>query len=448
MLKIAIIGRPNVGKSTLFNRLCGKRSAIVHDLPGVTRDRKESKGNIGPLEFKIIDTAGLEQAGEADLATRMFNQTEVASNEADIILFLVDGRAGILPDDRFFAKWLRKKSKQVILVVNKSEGKNATSGISDAYSLGFDELVAISAEHGDGISDLYYALEKHDNNLKKEQEDVSTDKPLRIAIVGRPNAGKSTLINQFLGEERLLTGPEAGITRDSIEIDYRYKDRAIKLVDTAGMRRRIYVREDLEKLSFAGSRNAIKYAEIVVLVLDALAPFESQDIKIASEIIEEGRGIVIAFNKWDLVENKEEYHNYLRTQLDIILPSIKGVELIQISALTGQNIFKLLDAAFRADLVWNQKVNTAKLNDWLHNALEHHNLPLASNGRRIKVKYITQSKTRPPTFIIFSNYPAQITESYKKYLINSLRQYFKFPGTPIRIQFKKTANPYEDTDSK
>ena len=467
-LKIALIGRPNVGKSTLFNRLVGKRLALVDDTPGVTRDRRAGDGKIADLRFQVIDTAGLEEAHEESLEGRMREQTELAIEEADLCLFLVDARAGITPTDKSFATLLRRSGTPFILVANKAEGKQGDAGYYDAFSLGFGEPLPISAEHGEGVYDLYQAIielvgeekafgdesetsseeavtdvELYDDEDEDDIEEfeIDPDRPLRIAVVGRPNAGKSTLINHFLGEERLLTGPEAGITRDSISVDLNYDGKALKLFDTAGMRRRARVNEKLEKLSVADGLRAIKFAEVVVLVLDATIPFEKQDLHIADLIEREGRSLVIAFNKWDLIENRQEALADLREKTERLLPQVRGVRAVPISGLAGSGLDKLMDAIFYSYKVWNRRIATSRLNEWLDYQVYHHPPPAVS-GRRIRLKFMTQVKTRPPTFMANCSNPDGLPTAYSRYLINGLRGDFELYGTPIRLNLRKSNNPY------
>lgn len=435
---LAIVGRPNVGKSTLYNRLTGKRHALVDDMPGVTRDRRYGEANLGGLEFRIIDTAGLDDAKEGTLAARMTDQTRQAIREADVAMMIVDGRSGITPTDKYFAAEIRKLKKPVLLVVNKAEGNRASTAIGDAFSLGLGEPVAISAEHGEGLVELYEALVKFD----KDEKEVATDEeiPLQLAIVGRPNVGKSTLINKILGEERVLTGPEAGITRDAIMVEHFYKGKKLKLVDTAGMRRKSNVVNKVEKLAVADSLMAVQYAHVVVVVIDATMPLEKQDNTIAALIEQEGRAMVLAVNKWDLVEEKEKYLKAIEERLSHVLPQVKGIPVVTISAEKGLNIGKLLDTCFKAYAVWNKTFTTGELNRWLEGALLQYTPPLVK-GRRIKIRYMTQKSARPPSFILFSN-TSDIPDHYTRYLLNSLRETFNLPGVPVRLKFKKGDNPY------
>ncbi|MEQ1704865.1 MAG: ribosome biogenesis GTPase Der [Rickettsiales bacterium] len=448
---VVIAGRPNVGKSTLFNRLTGKQHALVDDMPGVTRDRREGDASLGGMEFTIIDTAGLEDAPEGSLAARMTAQTERAIEEADVALLVVDGRVGITPIDKHFALLLRKKKTKVILVVNKAEGGKASSAISDAYSLGFGEAVAISAAHGEGLSDLYDALADASKELRVLSSELSEEEhsllsthnsTLQITIVGRPNVGKSTLVNKILGEDRVLTGPEAGITRDAIAVDFEFDGKPIKLVDTAGMRRKSNVIAKVEKLAVADTLRAVQYAHVVILVIDAQAPMEKQENTIASLVEQEGRAMVLAINKWDTVDNKPAYLKAINEILETTLPQLKGVAVVPISAETGFQIPKLLKTCFQLYALWNKEIGTGALNRWLESALEIHAPPLVKS-RRIKIRYMTQKCARPPSFILFSN-TSDVPDSYIRYLTNSLREAFKLPSVPIRMKIKKNNNPYAE----
>ncbi len=462
---IAIIGRPNVGKSTLFNRLVGKRVAIVDDTPGVTRDRREGKGSIGDMTFRIIDTAGLENAHDDSLESRMRQQTEAALLDADVALFLIDARTGLTPIDEHFAMWLRKHKTPVILVANKCEGKVGEAGLLETYALGLGEPVPLSAEHGQGLGELYDALRPYDENaaaakaraahaahgahepeIMRDNGEEADDKkvlvsPLQLAIVGRPNVGKSTLINKLLGEDRMLTGPEAGITRDSITVPWTHGGREFRLVDTAGLRRRARVTDKIEALSGAESRRAIDFAQVVVLVLDARDMLEKQDLTIARSVIEEGRALVIALNKWDLIKDTKGALNKLHDRLETSLPQIRGIPVVTLSAKTGRGTNKLLDAVLDVFSVWNTRTPTAALNRWLEHILEHHAPPLVS-GRRVKIRYITQPKTRPPTFALFVSHAKGLPESYVRYLANALREDFDLWGVPLRLLVRKGNNPY------
>ncbi len=448
---LAIVGRPNVGKSTLFNRLVGKKLAIVDDTPGVTRDRREADGHLGDLIFRVMDTAGLENATDDSLPARMRRQTEQALVEADVILFVIDGRVGLTADDKHFANLLRRTSQPLLLLVNKAEGQAGRGGYLEAFELGIGEPIPISAEHGEGMADLYQALrplvipegydDPVDENAEPEEEAEALLRPMQIAICGRPNVGKSTLINQLLGEDRLLTGPEAGITRDSISVSFTHRDREMKLFDTAGMRRRPKSHEKLEKLSVADSLRSIQYAEVVIVVIDGLLGLDKQDLVIASDVVEEGRAIVLAVNKWDAVENKDERMKEIRDRLSISLPQVVGIPVVACSGLTGRNLTLLLDHTLQAHKRWNFRVNTSKLNRWLEGALDQHQPPLVS-GRRIKIRYGTQTKARPPTVTLFCTKAEELPDSYTRYLVNSFRETFDLPGVPIRIQLRQTDNPY------
>ena len=444
---IAIVGRPNVGKSTLFNRLVGRRLALVDDLPGVTRDRREGDARLGDLEFKAIDTAGLEDAERESLLARMQAQTAAAVTQADAVLFVVDARAGVTPSDRAFADVVRKSGKPAIVVANKSEGRAGAEGAFDAYTLGLGDPVPVSAEHGEGLADLYDALRAALPEATAEPEDEDAvvaargEQPIRIAIVGRPNTGKSTLINHLLGEERLLTGPEAGITRDAIAVDLTWNGKPFRIHDTAGLRRRSRIDEKLEKLSVADTLNAIRFAEVVIVLIDAQAPFEEQDTRIADLVEREGRAIVIAINKWDTVEAEPGALSRLRASVDRMLPQIKGVPVAVLSAKTGDGLDKLMAAVMKSYAVWNRRLPTAALNRFLQDAIST-NPPPAISGRRFRLDYITQPKSRPPTFVLFCARAEALPETYRRYLINGLRENFDLPGTPIRLALRAKANPY------
>jgi GTP-binding protein len=444
---VAIIGRPNVGKSTLFNRLVGRRVALVDDLPGVTRDRREGAAQLGDLSFTAIDTAGLEEARSDALAGRMVRQTEMAIGSADVVLFLIDARTGVIPADLAFADLVRRSAKPVIVVANKTEGRTGEAGALEAYDLGLGEPVAISAEHGEGLADLYAALRVFFPE-KAELEPIPVDEarpaasgPIRMAVVGRPNVGKSTLINRLLGEERLLTGPEAGITRDAISVELAWRDRQFRVFDTAGLRRRARVVEKLEKLSAADALNAIRFAEVVVLLLDAERPFEEQDLRIADLVVREGRALVIGINKSDLLPRKAGALARLRQDVDHWLPQVKGVPVVLVSGLTGDGLEQLMAAVADVHDVWNRRVATHALNRWLADAIEAHPPPAVA-GRRIKLNYITQPKARPPTFVLFCTRADAVPEDYQRYLINGLREAFGLRGTPIRLTLREKQNPY------
>lgn len=446
MLTIAIIGRPNVGKSTLFNRLVGRKLALVDDQPGVTRDRRLGDASLGGLDFNIIDTAGLDDTKNDDLLDGMRSQTQIAVDEADVIIFMIDARAGVTPADEGFAKHLRSANKPIILVANKCEGAAAEPGRLEAYALGFGEPVGVSAEHGIGLGDLFDVLEPHifEASAREEEDEMADrDKPLSLAIIGRPNAGKSTLINKLLGEDRMLVGEQAGITRDAISIQWTWRDQPIKLIDTAGMRKRAKVVEKLEKLSVADGLRAIRFAEVVVLVIDALKPFDKQDLHIADLVSREGRALVIAINKWDLVQDKGAARVALAEQVERLLPQLRGLKLVFISGLTGRSLDKLMPAVMAVYKTWNARVPTAALNRWLEWAVERHTPP-ATRGRRIKLRYITQAKTRPPTFIAFCSKPDALPASYTRYLVNELREEFKLASVPIRLYLRGGENPYVD----
>ncbi|WP_419913660.1 ribosome biogenesis GTPase Der [Hoeflea sp.] len=460
---VAIIGRPNVGKSTLFNRLAGRKLALVDDTPGVTRDRRPGDASLVDLKFGIVDTAGLEESGPDTLEGRMRAQTEAAIDEADLALFLIDAKLGVTPADETLATILRKRGKPVVLVANKAEARGAESSLLDAYRLGLGEPCPISAEHGEGMLDLRDAIvaaigeeaalpiedEEAVANIdispsdtdEDDADDYDESKPLRVAIVGRPNAGKSTLINRFLGEDRLLTGPEAGITRDSISVEWEWKGRRIKMFDTAGLRRKARVQEKLEKLSVADALRAIRFAEVVVIVLDADIPFEKQDLQIADLVIREGRAPVIAFNKWDKIEDRQQVLAELREKTERLLPQVRGIRAVPVSGLTGSGLDKMMQCVVDTHRTWNRRIPTARLNRWLESMQVQHPPPAVS-GRRIRLKYMTQIKARPPGFIISSSRPEALPASYTRYLINGLREDFDLPGVPIRVSYRKGDNPY------
>lgn len=465
MPTIAIVGRPNVGKSTLFNRLTGRRTALVSDMPGLTRDRREGEADIGGHILEVVDTAGLEEADKGSIADRMRSQSELAIRDADAVAFVFDARAGVTPTDKAFARIVRASGRPVVLVANKCEGKAGTEGFYEAYALGLGEPVAISAEHGEGLAELESELlaalglkpivkarrrrrseePEPEAEIPEEAEAEAEDpgKPVRVAIVGRPNAGKSTLVNAILGEERMITGPEPGLTRDSISSDLSWQGRAIKLFDTAGLRRKARIDELAEKLAASDAVRAIRFAEVVVLLIDAERPFEQQDLTIGNMIIEEGRALVIAVNKWDLVEDKQATLKDLKETVAEKFAEASGVSVVTISAASGRNIDKLMKAILDAHAVWSRRISTAEINRWLQVALARH-APPQSKGRRIRIRYMTQPSARPPTFIAFCSQPGGIPESYLRYLTNSLREAFDMPGTPIRINLRKGANPYAD----
>ena len=461
---LALVGRPNVGKSTLFNRLVGKRLALVDDQPGVTRDLREGAARLGDLRFTVIDTAGLEEVTDDSLQGRMRRLTERAVEMADICLFMIDARDGVLSTDQVFADILRKKSANVILAANKAEGRAADAGMIEAYSLGLGEPVRLSAEHGEGLNELYSLLapiadalaDKAENDAPEVDVDVDDDdpdaprvptkaKPLQVAVVGRPNAGKSTLINELLGEDRLLTGPEAGITRDAISVAMDWNGVPVRFFDTAGMRKKAKVQEKLEKLSVSDGLRAVKFAEVVVVLLDAAIPFEQQDLRIADLAEREGRAVVVAVNKWDIEENKQEKLRDLRESFNRLLPQLRGAPLVTVSAKTGRGLDRLQEAVLKAHEVWNRRVSTAQLNRWLAGMVAAHPPP-APGGRRIKLRYATQVKARPPGFVVMCSHPEKLNESYSRYLVNGLRDDFDMPGTPIRLYMRSQSdqNPFKN----
>jgi GTP-binding protein len=454
---VAIVGRPNVGKSTLFNRLVGQRLALVDPEPGVTRDRREGEARLLDLAFRVIDTAGLEEAFDESLEARMRAQTEQAVAGADLALFVIDARAGVTPLDRHFAAWLRRAPTPVLVVANKCEGRAAEAGLAEAHGLGLGAPLALSAEHALGLGDLHEAIGERLAAWQAEVAavadgadggDGAADGRLQLAVVGRPNVGKSTLVNRLIGEERLLTGAEAGITRDAIAVDWRYKDRAIRLIDTAGLRRRPRVVAKVEKLSVADALRAVRFAQVVVLLVDAEAPLEKQDLTIARRVVDEGRALVIAVNKWDLCRDRAGATKVLRERLERSLPQTRGLSVVPISALQGRGLERLLDAVLAAYDVWNRRVPTAALNRWLEAVTARHPPP-APGGRRIKLRYMTQPKTRPPTFALFCSRLEELPGAYLRYLENALREAFDLPGTPLRINLRKGRNPYAtDADTK
>ncbi|HXP77416.1 MAG TPA: ribosome biogenesis GTPase Der [Stellaceae bacterium] len=445
---VAIVGRPNVGKSTLFNRLTQRRLALVDDTPGVTRDWREGEARLGDLRFRVLDTAGLEEAERDSLSARMSEQTEHSLGQADIVLLLVDARAGITPVDRHFAERLRRRGLPTLLVANKTESRAGDAGLLDAYALGLGEPIAISAEHGEGMAELYDAIRPLIESSPEPTEEapaVEAPKPLQLAVVGRPNVGKSTLVNRLLGEERLLTGPEAGITRDAITVEWRWHGKPVRLIDTAGLRRKAKVEGKLEKLSVADTLRAIRFAEVVVLVLDAEQMLERQDLTIARLVEEEGRALVLAVNKWDLVTDKPKALERLRYRLEVSLPQLQGVAAVTLSAKTGRGLEKLMPAAFAAHAAWNRRIATPALNRWLEAAQARHPPPLVS-GRRLRLRYMTQANIRPPTFALFASKPGDLPESYRGYLVKLLREDFDLPGVPIRMMLRKGKNPYAGKD--
>lgn len=449
-LKVAIVGRPNVGKSTLFNRLTGRKAALVASMPGLTRDRREGDFEVADQPATLIDTAGLEDAEATSIAGRMRAQSERAIADADIVLFVIDARAGVTPVDEMFAEIARQSGHPVILVANKAEGRAGEAGMYEAYSLGLGEPVAISAEHGEGIGDLHDRLETAAAALALRQpdapEDAEENRAIRVAIIGRPNAGKSTLFNRLAGEERAITGPEPGLTRDSIAIDLAWGDQPIKLFDTAGLRRRARVHEHAEKLSVGDALRAIRFADVVIVLLEADRALEKQDLHIAAMAAEEGRAIVVAINKWDMVADKDAKRRECRAEIDRLLPQIKGVPLAPISALTGRGVTQLMTHVTKAYALWNTRLNTGRLNRWLSEAIAAHPPP-APGGRRLKMRYITQPSARPPRFVVFCSRADAVPASYERYLVNSLRDAFDLWGVPVRLFLRQGKNPYaEDRD--
>jgi GTP-binding protein len=451
MLPVVVIaGRPNVGKSTLFNRLVGRRAALVADTPGVTRDRKEAEAMLRGRRVRLVDTAGLEEAAADTLPARMRVLSGTAIAGADLVVFVVDARAGLTPADRHFAQWLRRHDRPLLLVANKAEGRSAGAAVLDAYALGLGEPLAVSAEHGEGISNLMAEIADRLPAERTEPDPTDDDaaRPLKLAIIGRPNAGKSTLLNRLLGEERMLTGPEPGLTRDAISVLLRDTDGAmIELVDTAGLRRRSRVVAPLEKLSTGAAIGALKLAEVVVLVIDAVDGLHDQDLQLAQLIEREGRAVVLALNKWDAAADRAGIRRAVIERLETSLAQMKGIELVTVSALTGAGVDKLLPAVRRAHAVWNTRVPTAELNRWFEQALARHPPPMV-DGRRLKLRYVTEAKARPPTFVVFGTRAERIPEDYRRYLVNSLREQFNLPGTPIRLELRSTKNPFADSNSR
>ena len=445
---VAIVGRPNVGKSTLFNRLVGKRVALVDDRPGVTRDRREGEGRLFDLTFRVMDTAGFEDQDPQSLPGRMRAQTDAAVREADVALLLIDAREGLTPLDEEIARWLRSHSTPVVVAANKAEGRAGDAGLFEAFSLGLGEPIAISAEHGEGLADLFEMIRPHveHEHFETEAEEAERgDGPLKMAIVGRPNAGKSTLVNKMLGEERMITGPEAGITRDSISMDWSWNGKAVQLVDTAGLRKRAKVEDKLEKLSAFDTKRAIDYAEVVVLLLDATRGLESQDLRIADQVLEEGRALIIALNKWDVAENASSLFNGVKAALEEGLSQLKGVPVLTVSGKTGKGIDQLLGAAFEVRENWSRRVSTGELNRWFERAVDA-NPPPAPGGKRIKLRYITQVKTRPPSFVVFGTRVDQLPTSYQRYLLNSMRRDLDLGPVPLRLTMRAPKNPFHNKD--
>ncbi|MDP6351251.1 MAG: ribosome biogenesis GTPase Der [Alphaproteobacteria bacterium] len=438
---VAIVGRPNVGKSTLFNRLVGRRTALVDAQPGVTRDRREGMARLGPLSFTVVDTAGLEDADADSLRGRMRGQAETAVAASDLVLMVVDGRAGVTPLDRYFADLVRRSGVPVLVVVNKAEGDAASAGTLEAFALGLGDPVAISAQHGEGMSDLHDAVAGALAGLNLAADGESDDSSLRLAIIGRPNTGKSTLLNRLVGEARVLTGPEPGVTRDSIAVDWTYRGRPIQLIDTAGLRRRARVTERLEKLSVGDTLATIRRTHVAALTIDATVGIDRQDLVIANRVIDEGRALVIVANKWDLVADEAGLRRVLGRRIEAGLPQVRALPVVSCSGLTGAGVARLMAAVLESHEVWNRRLATAALNQWLEAAIAHHPPPLAA-GRQIKIRYITQVASRPPRFALFANRPDAVPESYRRYLVNELRADFDLPGTPIRLLLRAGKNPY------
>jgi GTP-binding protein len=443
MFKLAIVGRPNVGKSTLFNRLAGRRLAIVDDTPGVTRDRREAEGRLGDLDFTLIDTAGFEDLRDASLEARMRAQTEAAIADADVVLFLVDARVGVTPVDETFAALLRRADKSVILVANKAEGRAGAAGVNEAYALGLGEPVAISAEHGEGMGELYAALAAHMAVPTDEAENARGEKPIKLAIIGRPNAGKSTLVNALIGEDRLLVGPEAGITRDAIAIEWQWQGKPFRLIDTAGMRKKAKVQEKLERMSVSETLSAIRFADVCVLVMDASEAFEKQDLAIADLVIREGRALVYALAKWDKIEDSRAYFEEMKLVAKESLPQARGAPLVTVAALANVGLDRLMKAVMEAHGDWTARVKTGDLNNWLQAILQRHPPP-AVRGRRIKPRFITQVKARPPTFVLISSRASDLPESYKRYLVNGLKDAFDLHAAPVRLIVRQNKNPFNE----
>ena len=440
---VAIVGRPNVGKSTLFNRLVGKRLALVDDRPGVTRDRREGEAKLLGLEFRVIDTAGFEDEDPQTLPGRMRQQTEAAVRDADAALLMIDAREGLTPLDEEIGRWLRAESTPVIVVANKAEGRASENGIFETFRLGLGDPVALSAEHGEGVADLFQALQPLVEGRDSETgEEEGEGAPLKLAVVGRPNAGKSTLVNRMLGEERMITGPEAGITRDSISLQWEWNGHAVQLVDTAGLRKRAKVEDKLERLSAADARRAIDYAEVVVLLLDATRGLEAQDLKIAAQVIEEGRALIVAVNKWDIAENASALFNGVKAALAEGLAQLRDVPVLTVSAKTGKGIDTILKVAFELREAWSRRVPTGELNRWFEDAIDA-NPPPAPKGQRIKLRYITQVNTRPPSFAVFGNRTDELPESYRRYLVNALRRDLGLGAVPLRLNFRGRSNPFD-----
>ncbi len=454
---LVIAGRPNVGKSTLFNRLAGRRLALVDDMPGLTRDRKEAEATLGRKTVRLIDTAGLEQAEQGSISARMRQQSETAVAEADLVLFLIDARAGLTPVDEQFADLVRASGKPVILIANKCEGRASDAGFYESFRLGLGDPIALSAEHNIGMGELYNsivtALEALEATLAQEGSENAeeadarrAERPLKLAITGRPNAGKSTLVNTLLGQDRMITGPEPGLTRDAVATEFSWQGRAITLYDTAGLRRKARVSERVEKLAVGDALNAIRFAEVVVLLIDADQALEKQDLQIADLVEREGRALVIGINKWDLVTDHDKLIRTLREKVEYALPQVKGVAVVPVSALSGRGVAKLMAAVLKVYDAWNRRIPTAALNRWFADVQERHTPPAVS-GRRIKLRYITQSNARPPTFILFCSRPDDLPESYTRYLVNSLRETFDLWSVPIRAHLRKPKNPYDKKNS-